>query len=155
MKFEILTRLDLKPGRYNLRFAVHNAALGKSGSVYAEVEVPNFEKDAVSLSGVAVSVAHGLAAAGKDLLADLLPVVPTTQRSFAAADRVSAFLRVYQGGKKPFVPIAMRVTIRDERDAVAFRRDGVTRARAVQRGARDRLPTRRADCCTCRLAPTC
>jgi VWFA-related protein len=149
-RFEILTRLDLKPGLYNLRFAVHNAALGKSGSVYSEVEVPNFEKNAVSLSGVAVSVAPGLAAAGKDLLADLLPVVPTTQRSFAAADRVSAFLRVYQGGKKAFVPIAMRVTIRDERDAVAFR---ATESLAPERFGAARDTDYRLDVPTATLPP--
>src|SRR5262249_10498388 len=74
--------------QYNLRFAVNNTTLGKSGSVYTQMEVPNFEKDCLSMSGVAISVRNPLRAAGKDVLAGLLPVVPTTQRPFAAADRI-------------------------------------------------------------------
>ena len=119
-KYEILTRLDLKPGRYNLRFAVHNRALGKSGSVYSEVDVPDFSRDRLSLSGIVVNVAHALPAAGADTLGGLVPNTPTTQRSFAEEDRVTAFLRVYQGGKKPPLPVAVRATITDARDRIAF-----------------------------------
>lgn len=119
-KYEIVSRLDLKPGRYNLRFAVHIAALGKSGSVYSEVDIPNYEKDKLSLSGVVVSVAQGLMAAGKDMLAGLVPQAPTTQRGFAAGDQVTVFLRVYQGGNKPALPVIMRAIVKDGRDATVF-----------------------------------
>ncbi len=117
-KFEVLSRLDLKPGRYNLRFALHNRALGKSGSVYSEVEVPNFAKDPLSLSGLIVSVANGLPAAGHDMLGAVVPQSPTTQRSFAADDRVTVFLRVYQGGGKPPMPVTLRTRITNAADEV-------------------------------------
>ena len=119
-KFEILTRLDLKPGSYNLRFAMHNQTLGKSGSVYAQVDVPNFEKDSLSLSGVAVHVAQGLPAAANETMAGLVPDSPTTQRAFAAADRVTAFVRVYEGGSKPLLPVAVTPRSKIARDATVF-----------------------------------
>jgi hypothetical protein len=117
-KFEIVSRLDLKPGRYNLRFAVHNRALGKDGSVYADVDVPNYEKEPVSLSGVIFSVAQALPAAGSGLLGGIVPLAPTTQRSFSRGDDVKAFVRVYQGGGKPPQPVTVRATITDARDVV-------------------------------------
>ena len=113
VKFEVLSRLDLKPGRYNLRFALHNRALGKSGSVYTDVEVPNFEKDPLSLSGLIVSVVNGLPAAGRDTLGGIVPQSPTTQRNFAREDRVGVFLRVYQGGGKAPLPATVRLSVQD------------------------------------------
>ena len=58
--YEILSQLELKPGHYNLRFALHSGSLGRSGSVYQEVDIPDFRKDALSLSGVVMSVAPAL-----------------------------------------------------------------------------------------------
>lgn len=119
-RYEILTRLDLKPGRYQLRFATHNTALEKSGSVYVDVDVPDFAKEKLSLSGVVLAVDPALPAAGADLLGGIAPVTPTTQRSFTARDTVTVFLRAYQGGNKPPNRVAVRTTIRDDRDAVVF-----------------------------------
>jgi hypothetical protein len=61
-----VSRLDLKPGRYILRFAAHNSTSGKSGSVYHDIEIPEFAKEPVSLSGVLVSVSPPLTAVPKD-----------------------------------------------------------------------------------------
>jgi hypothetical protein len=116
-KYEILTKLELPPGRYNLRFAVHSASLGKSGSVYEEIEIPDFRREAVSLSGVVVGVSPALPSAPPGLLASVVPVVPSTQRVFLKAHRPTALLRVYQGGRRPRVPIALATTIVNEQDA--------------------------------------
>jgi hypothetical protein len=139
--FEILSRLDLKPGRYNLRFAMHNTALGKSGSVYSEVEVPNYEKDRLSMSGLDVGVRDGLPAAGKDTLGGIVPHAPTTQRNFARDDSVSVFARVYQGGGKPPAPVTVRTSIRDARDAVVTDATG-TLAAAAQSDFTFAIPTK-------------
>lgn len=115
-RYEVLSRLDLRPGRYNLRFAAHSASLGRSGSVYYDIDVPDFSRLPLSLSGVVLDVDGGIQSAPRDLLAALLPVVPTTQRDFAAADRVTAFVRAYQGGRRPVVPVAIDVRVTDARD---------------------------------------
>jgi hypothetical protein len=129
-RYEVLSRLDLRPGRYNMRFAAHSASLGRSGSVYYDVEVPDFSRLPVSLSGVVLDVEDGILSAPRDLLAALVPVVPTTQREFTAADRVTAFVRAYQGGRRPLVPVAIDVRVTDARDE-----DVVSRTTVLDPGA--------------------
>lgn len=119
--YEVLGRMELAPGRYELRLAADSAALGLKGSVYCEVDVPDFSKGAVSLSGVVLSAPTAApAAGGVDSLASLLPVVPTSLREFAAADRVLAFLRVYQGGDRPLASVVLKARIVDSRNAAAL-----------------------------------
>jgi hypothetical protein len=113
-RFEIISRLDLKPGRYDIRYAVHDATLDRSGSIYADVDVPDFSKERLALSGAIVSVARGLVAAGGNLATPLVPRPPTTQRSFASSDEVAVFVRAYQGGTKPPVTVMTHATITDE-----------------------------------------
>jgi hypothetical protein len=68
----------------------------------------------VSLSGVIVNAIPGTGpTAPARLFNDLTPVVPTTERTFAATDIVTSALRVYQGaGEKP-VAVPIKVTIQD------------------------------------------
>jgi VWFA-related protein len=118
--YEALLRLDLKPGRYQLRVAAESSLLGKSGSVYTDVDVPDFTKVGVTMSGLVMSVTPGAPSAPKDGLRDLLPVSPTSERLFARDDKVTAMLRLCQGEKKPLVPVTLVVRIVDARDATVF-----------------------------------
>jgi VWFA-related protein len=112
VEYELLTRLALVPGRYSLRLALANAATQTRGSVYTDVTVPDFAKAPLSLSGVMLTASNAPRAAPTDLFADVVPedVVPTTRREFRAADRATAFARVYQGGSR--APAAVSVTVR-------------------------------------------
>jgi VWFA-related protein len=126
-RYEILSQLELKPGRYNLRFAIHSGSLDRSGSVYQEVEIPDFRKSPLSLSGVVLSVEPALPSAPRGFLASIVPVEPTTQRSFVRGDVATAFLRVYQGGRKPPAPtVVTSEIINDEDRAVHTAEDTLT-----------------------------
>lgn len=116
-RYDVLSRIDLKPGRYSLRVAAHNASIDKSGSVFYDVDVPDFRKDGLWLSGVALNVKPGLAAAPRSALVPLLPLVPTTLREFARDDTVSGFVQVAQGGNKPVVPVRLEIRIVDANGA--------------------------------------
>ena len=118
MAYELLSRLTLKPGRYELRLAV-DASANQRGSVYTYVDVPDFSQQPLSLSGIVLGAAGGPLSAPKDAFATLLPLVPTARRSFSADDRVTAFVRIYEAAKKP--PISATVTTRivDAHDTVA------------------------------------
>lgn len=120
--YELLSRLDLEPGRYELRVGVESALQHKNGSVFYDLDVPDFSKGAVALSGLLVSVLPGVAVAPRDKLAPLVPVVPTTQREFSAGDQVAAFVRVYQPGRKSLGPVDVRATAVDAAGATAFER---------------------------------
>jgi VWFA-related protein len=117
-EYEVLSRVDLKPGRYNLRIAAHNATIEKSGSVFFDLDVPDFRKDGLWMSGVALTSRFGLAAAPPGALGDLLPIVPTTVREFLADDEVAAFFQVVQGGRRPVTPVRLELRIVDAADAV-------------------------------------
>jgi hypothetical protein len=41
----------------------------------------------------------------------VLPVTPTTHRTFSVADHVSVLARIYQGGRKPLEPVTVEVRV--------------------------------------------
>jgi VWFA-related protein len=112
-EYEVLSRLDLKPGRYQLRIAANVGSLSTGGSLYFDVDVPEVSSAPVSLSGLILSVEPGPIAAPPDAFKGILPVRPSSQRTFATTDRVTVFTRVRQGGKTPIAPMRLRMTLRN------------------------------------------
>jgi VWFA-related protein len=117
MPFEVLSRLALKPGHYEIRVALDGAANGRA-SVFTYVDVPDFSEQPISLSGLVLAATPSVLSAPKDAFANLLPVLPTAQRHFARTDRVTAFLRVYQKISKPAQPASVTMRIVDVSDRV-------------------------------------
>jgi hypothetical protein len=115
-RLELRTRIDLKPGRYELRIAAASRSQAKSGSVYYSLEVPDFWKLPLSLSGVVVSVTPAVPAPPSAEVSAILPVLPTTQRELQPGHQASAFVRVYQGASKRLAAVTMRVWIRNTED---------------------------------------
>ena len=112
VRYEILTGLRLRPGRYQLRVASESALARKEGSLHYDLVVPDFGKGDVVLSGVAVSVEPNVPTAGRERIAAILPVVPTSRRDFWASDRVTAFVRVHKN-RKGADPVALTTRVRD------------------------------------------
>jgi hypothetical protein len=82
----ILEHMTIPPGRHQVRFAVHQSD-GKTGMVVADVDVPEFTKEALSMSGLVLSSEQ----TNKDQtlpgdLAMRMPIVPTAKRSFSRSD---------------------------------------------------------------------
>lgn len=121
-EYEVLARLDLKPGRYQLRTAANVGALATSGSLYYDLDVPDFSDDGVLLSGLVFSVKPAMPIAPIDGLKGVIPVVPTTQRTFQSTDQASAFVRVYQGGRNPPVPVPLRIQVRNDENVTVLDR---------------------------------
>ena len=138
-QYEMLSVLDLKPGRYLLRTSVHSPSRQKTASVYTDVTIPDFRKERLSLSGVVVSATPSPRAEPRDAVARVLPVVPTAERDFNSSQRVEAFVRVYV--KKP-APVDVRATVTSETGAeVLSRHDTLTADRfGPQRATDYRLP---------------
>lgn len=135
--YDVLSRIDLDPGRYQIRVAAHSNMTGKTGSIYLDVVVPSFTRDALAASGLVLWSTPTPPAAPGDAAAAFLPVVPTSQRTFSADDVVGGFLRVYQGGTRPLAPVTMKVTITDGNDHVVRKSSEVI--------AVDRFSGRQAD----------
>src|SRR5579871_374108 len=67
VRYEALTSIVLKPGRYQLRIGAYSGLRDTAGSVYADVEVPDFAKEPIALSGLMLTSTPALPAAPADL----------------------------------------------------------------------------------------
>lgn len=102
--FRVVQSLDLAPGRYNLRMAVREANSKKAGSVNLDLEVPDFSKDALMMSDIALTSAmSGVVPTihPKDPLEKILPGPLTTYREFSTMDEVALFAEIYDNNKQP------------------------------------------------------
>jgi VWFA-related protein len=96
-EYEVLTQMKVPPGRYSLRLAGYRTSAAETGSVFHDIDVPDFSRAELELSGIALAASPGVLAAPRDALVDVLPILPTTQREFDRAERVTALVRVYRG----------------------------------------------------------
>lgn len=97
---------------------------GRTGTVFVDVEVPDFAKNPLSLSGLVLQRASAARVADK-VIAGLVPVAPTTVREFDSSDEVTVFLRVYQGGKSRVVPVRISARVTDQRNNETSNQDAV------------------------------
>jgi VWFA-related protein len=117
-QYEVRSRLPLAPGRYELRVGVKSP--DRDGSVYTYVDVPKFDKDDLSVSGVVVTSTPAAKAAPVDAFASIIPVAPTAQRVFRSTDRASVFLRTYQRGARTPLPLTATMRVIDANDRQAL-----------------------------------
>jgi VWFA-related protein len=120
---DVPLRLDLKPGRYEIRLAVHSVATGRTGSVYASLTVPDFAKAHLGLSGAQL-VRNGVGSSDPAATALSLPWPPgvTTRRTFRRAEAVSAVVRISQiGASRP--GLVTITTIIQNREGAEVSRD--------------------------------
>ena len=116
-------RLELPPGRYQLRVAAREAEEGKRGSVFYDLRVPDYGEESLVMSGVLVTSRWApltLTASTDDRVDQLLETPPTVTRTFASDDVVTAYAEVYDDPEPAHdVTITTRVTSADR--LVVFR----------------------------------
>jgi VWFA-related protein len=134
LEYDAVARLPLRPGTYEIRVAVDHREASRTGSVYAYVEVPDFAEEPVSLSGIVLRTDATALATPTDGIADVVPLVPSSRRTFARAERVTVFVRTYQGGDDTIVPVGVRAQIADRAGTSVFR--GTTTFAPEEFGAR-------------------
>lgn len=116
--YEVLAKIDLPAGRYQLRLAAHDSTAGKDGSVFVEVTIPDYSNVPFSASQVLLNAKPGRVSAPKDLFSSLLPLVPTAERTFSDDQTLTAFMRLYQSGQRPIDKVAVSITTRNAQDQV-------------------------------------
>jgi hypothetical protein len=89
---QILSRTEIRPGRYQVRVAARAAGLGVDGSVFSDVEVPDYSRQRLSMSGVLVGGPEpDVPTVPRDVIADLTTsLVPTLRRGFRNDERIGA-----------------------------------------------------------------
>ncbi len=99
-------RLTLEPGRYQIRIGTRESVGSRVGTVFYDLQVPDFRKEPVMVSGVLVTAASAQAAmtAIPDLAAPKLLRTPAvSRRTFARNDTLTIFAEIYdnRSGNQP------------------------------------------------------
>lgn len=120
----VLTTMALAPGRYQIR-AAGGPSVGRAGSVTYELEIPNFSKDPLALSGITLtsSTAKNTVTIWPSTkpLDGILPGPFTAAREFNADETVTLYAEVYENGQRAPHTVNFRVELRSSEGKVVSR----------------------------------
>ena len=118
----ILRRLDVPAGRYSLRVGAREAGSGNTGSVLLDLDIPEFGKGPLSMSGLVLSSGAAnatLTARADDQLKDVLPAAPTAVRDFPRGDELTLYSEVYDHIRSAH-KVEVRTTVTADDGSVAY-----------------------------------
>jgi VWFA-related protein len=120
----VLTTMALAPGRYQIR-AAGGPSVGRAGSVTYELEIPDFSKDPLALSGITLTstTARNTVTVwpGARPLDGILPSPITAAREFNSDETVTLYAEVYENGKRPPHTVDFKVELRSAEGRVVSR----------------------------------
>jgi hypothetical protein len=126
--FRVVSRLNLAPGRYQLRIAGRDTEGGRVGSVYYDLVVPDFSKAPLSMSGMVIASARSLAVPTPQPDAELGKMLPgqgksspTTAREFPGDDELAALVEVYDNQAATAHKVDIQTTMLAEGGQAVFR----------------------------------
>ena len=107
MTYQIVDTIRLRPGRYQLRVSAMSAKLVTGGSVYLDLDVPDFTEERLTIGGLALGYAAGprvpttTGSPGSPRNASravaprsVLPFPPTLDRTFVTSDTLRVYFEV-------------------------------------------------------------
>jgi hypothetical protein len=118
----LATKLELKPGRYQLRVGALERSTTLRGAVYLDLDVPDYSKGPLSVSGIALisdREARAPTAAPDDRWKRFVGAPPTAQREFSRDDGLRKYVEVYDNSKKRGA-IELTTMVRDQSGRIAF-----------------------------------
>ncbi len=122
----LFDRMAVPPGHYQLRVAAFDAGGGAVGSVLYDLDVPDFEKDRLAISGLVMTSAASAAMPTAKPDAELrmvLPGPPAGSRSFAQNDQVALFTDVYDNDVTPAHKVDITTSLTSDDGKVVFKND--------------------------------
>jgi hypothetical protein len=113
----VLSEFSLAPGRYQIRVAAGSAAT--AGSVLADLEIPEFGKGPLAMSGIFLSSDRAATVTTLTPIAPLggaLPWSPSARRDFGREETLGLFVEVYENAPTETRPhaIAWTASLRGE-----------------------------------------
>ncbi len=91
-------RMNLPPGRYQLRIGAREELGGLTGTVFYDLDVPDFRKEKVMMGGLllaAASTQQTPSIQPDPIVAKLLPAAATTRREFPRGDILALYTEIY------------------------------------------------------------
>ena len=122
--FRTLSRLELAPGRYQVRVAAREQGTSNGGSVIHDVVVPEFETAPLAVSDLVLAsrgAAQAMTTKPDSELKNRLPLPPTAARVFDRRDTVTVFAEVYDHRTTGLEPIELTTTVTDASGTVVHR----------------------------------
>jgi VWFA-related protein len=119
----LVTEIALEPGHYQLRLAAHDPAANRSGSVFWDLDVPDFAKEALTMGNLLFTAASaGQTATSFDApsVRDVLPGPPTSRREFTLEDTLAVYTEVYDNETKRPHTLDLSTTIRTDDGTQVF-----------------------------------
>ena len=114
----VLNRVELPAGRYQLRVAARDSLKNLVGSVIYDLDVPDFYKQTISVSGVTLTSLAGasmMTAKPDEDLKAVLPAPPIGLRTFPQNDEIALFAEIYDNsGKAPHKMDIITTVLTDE-----------------------------------------
>ena len=109
-------RTPLAPGRYQLRIGARDPNTGRAGTVFYDLEVPDFSARQVTMSRALIAAATGgpdMLTAQRDPSAEkLLGAPPTSRREFRQDDTIAWMVEIYDNGppdRPTRIPVAAQL----------------------------------------------
>jgi VWFA-related protein len=120
----ILRRFDLPPGRYQLRVAAHDIAGARVGSLNYDLEVPDYGKLPLGMSGLLLTSRAGttIRTTRPDaLLQRAMPAPPVALRLFPKDDEVLVFAEIYDRAAGTPHNVDITTTVTSDGGAVVWK----------------------------------
>jgi VWFA-related protein len=122
----LLNRMDLPPGKYQVRVAAQDSGSASVGAVQYDLDVPDFAKAPFSMSGLVMTSPLGSAlptARADEQLKPVLPGPPIARRSFPQNDEITLFAEVYDNAGKQPHKVDITCTVTADEGKVMFKTD--------------------------------
>jgi VWFA-related protein len=119
----VVSEISLPPGRYQLRVAVAETGAGRTGSVFHDVEIPDFRAAGFWMSGVALTsgdASQTPTVRALDPLANVLVSPATTAREFQRDDVIALLTEFYDNTAVTPHGLELSALARTEDGRVAF-----------------------------------
>lgn len=121
----MLSRLDLPPGRYQIRVGAHETTGGAVAMVPLDIEVPDYSKLPLSLSGLLLATSHD---AGIAVTANLeaqppgtLGSPPIVRRRFSTAETLAVYVEAYDNAGQTPHTLTYRLSVASADGRILFR----------------------------------
>lgn len=120
----LLSRVELPPGRYQLRVAADELNTKLVGSVLYDLEVPDFMKPALSISGIvltSVSASAVPTVRPDEQMRQVMPAAPVATRTFPMNDEIALFAEVYDNAAATPHKVDMATTVTSDDGKLMFK----------------------------------
>jgi hypothetical protein len=120
-------RISLPPGRYHLRIGARDAVAGMTGSVFYDLDVPDFRKEKLMMGGLLLTskMSQQTPSVQPDpVLEKVMPAAATSRRQFSQDDLIALYTEIYDNVSSTqarHVDVAVRIIAEDGKEVFATR----------------------------------